>query len=448
MEHLYTKKQLRDLLIPLIVEQVLLSLMGTVDTIMVSNVGDYAVSGVSLVDSINKLLIYLFASIATGGVILCSQYLGYGNQKKANEAGGQVLMAAFFLAVIIMGLVIVFRNGILSLIFGTVEESVMQASRTYLLITAISYPFISVFNACSAIYRATGNSRLPMLVSAASNALNIAGNAVLIFGFGMGVTGAAISTTGSVIFVGIVMLYFMRRPGLKIEIGKLTKLRPDLKQMLWVLKIGIPTGVENSMFQLGKLAVQSTVSTLGTAAIASNAIVTALELMSSTPSMGIYIALITVAGTCIGAGRVDEAKYYIKRFTALGAIVLLIVTWGIYALTLPISRMAGLTGETLEMTLQIMLMISILKPFLWPLAFVPSNGMRAAGDGTFSMIVSTLSMWIVRVGISTILCRFMGVGLIGIWIGYELDWAVRSVANVLRFRSGKWTKHQVMQVEK
>lgn len=444
---LYSKEDLKKLIYPLIIEQVMLSLMGIIDTLMVANVGESAVSAVSCVDSINKLVVYLLQSIATGGVILCSQYIGYKDQKRANDTAGQVLLCGFFISLAIMGFCLIFRNGLLSLIFGSVEADVMDASRSYFLITALSYPPMALFSACSAIYRATGNSRLPMTVSAISNILNIIGNALLLFVVKMGVAGAAISTTGSVVFSAVVMLYVMRQPGLSIRIGKLTKLRPKMKSMLWVLKIGIPTGVENSMFQFGKLVVQSTVSTLGTAAIASNAIVVSLELISSMPPMGMYIGLMTIVGTCIGAGRTDDAKYYIRSFTKWGGVIILVLGWAVFALTLPIARIAGLSDEAVTLTVKVMLMISVLKPFLWPCGFIPNNGMRAAGDGPFSMIVSTFSMWIARVALSTVLCRVFGLGLFGIWIGYEADWAVRSICNIIRFRSGKWTKHQVMQFD-
>ena len=445
VQRLYSAADLKKLVIPLMIEQVMLSLMGTVDTIMVSNVGEAAVSGVSLVDSINKLVIYLFASIATGGTILCSQYLGCKDKERADESARQVLMCAFFLATAVMCIFLVFREGLLGVIFGSVEESVMDASKIYFLITLFSYPFISVFNAGSALFRASGNSRLPMMVSALSNVMNIIGNAILLFVVKMGAAGAALSTTCSVAASAIAIVAFLRRPGQVIDIGPVTKMRPDIRKILWVLRVGVPTGVENSMFQLGKLVVQSTVALLGTVAIASNAILIALELISSTAPMGMYIALITVAGTCIGAGRVDEAKYFIKKFTAWAVIVQLVLTWAIFAATLPVCHLAGLSEEATEMTFNIMLMISIIKPAVWPFAFVPPNGMRAAGDGTFSMVTASLSMWIVRVGLVTVLCRYFGFGLTGIWLGYIGDWCVRAVINIIRFRSGKWTKHKVME---
>lgn len=442
---MFSNRALRKLLIPLIIEQILTSLMGTVDTMMVSNVGTAAVSGVSLVDSINKLVIFILTALATGGTIVCSQYFGRRDQKNANLAAQQVLLSAFVLSMGMMALCLVLRHWLLRLIFGTVEAEVMDAAARYFLWTALSYPFLALFNAAAALYRAAGNSRLPMLVSVGSNLLNIAGNAVLIFSFGMGVTGAAIATTGAFAIGAVVMLICLRRPGQVFEIGPYTAIRPAWDTIGRVLRVGIPTGIENGMFQFGKLVLQSTVSTLGTTAIAANAIVVVLELMNSMPSQAIGVGLMTVVGQCMGAGRPDEAKKYIRKLTLWSTIVLLVMTLLIYALSGPVCTLAGLTPETRELTMQMMLLITIVKPFLWALAFVPPSGMRAAGDVRFGMIVSSVSMWFLRVGLTTLLCRHLGVGLVGIWLGYFADWAARSVAFTLRFRSGKWTKHKVIE---
>ena len=441
---MFSNRMLRRLLIPLIIEQVLTSLVGTVDTMMVSNVGSAAISGVSLVDSINKLILFLFTALGTGGAIVCAQYLGRGDKSNSNKAGRQVLISALALGVLTGAVCFGLRKVLLHLIFGQVEADVMQAAETYFLITSLSYPFIALFNASSALYRAAGNTRLPMVVSAASNGLNVVGNAVLMFVFHMGVAGAAISTLISFIVAAVVMLAFQRRPGQQIEVGRLTALRPDWKVILLVLSIGLPTGVENAMFQFGKLMVQSTVSTLGTTAIAANAVVTVLEYMSSMPSTAIGTGLMTVAGQCIGAGELDEAKYNIKKLTLWGTVVLLAANWLIFGLTFPVVWLAGMEADAAQLTIHVMLVISIVKPFLWPLSFLPINGMRAAGDVKFGMIASTISMWVFRVGLTTVLCRFLGVGLVGIWCGYFADWFVRSVVFSLRYVSGKWTQHRVI----
>lgn len=441
---MFSNKDLRKLLIPLIIEQVLTSLMGTADTLMVSNVGSAALSGVSLVDSINKLLIFLFSALATGGTIVCSQYLGRKDNANANRSARQVVLSALSMSVIIAALCLIFRRGLLRLIFGTVEDSVMAAAETYFFITALTYPFLALFSAEASLYRAAGNSRLPMTISICSNCLNIIGNAILIFVFDMGVAGAAISTLISYIVSAVAILICQSRPGQVIEIGSLLRLRPDWKAMWTVLRVGIPTGVENSMFQFGKLLVQSTVSTLGTTAIAANAMVITLEGFTSMPSMAIGMGLTTVVGHCIGAGRLDEARKYIKKLTILSSVVLFFFNWIIFAVTEPVVRLAGMETDAAELTVQVLLVASIVKPILWPMAFVPLNGMRGAGDVKFGMVVSIVSMWVFRVLLTSLLCRVFTIGLIGIWCGYFADWTVRSVVFTLRYKSGKWAKFCVI----
>lgn len=445
---MFSNKRLWRLLIPIMLEQLLTSLVGTVDTMMVSNVGSAAVSGVSLVDSINKLILFLFTALATGGAVVCAQYLGRKDRENSSRAARQVLLSAMVLGLVVGAICFFFRKGILRLIFGTVEADVMMAAETYLKITAFTYPFIAVFNASAAIFRSSGNTRLPMLVSVCSNALNVIGNAVLMFGFDMGVAGAAIATLISFVLATVAILIALCRPGQQVDVGKLTDLRPDWKVIFLVLSIGLPTGIENAMFQFGKLMVQSTVSTLGTTAIAANAIITVLEYMGSMPSTAIGTGMMTVVGQCIGAGKLDEAKANIKKLTLWGACVLLVVNWTIFALTAPVTKLTGLSAAEAELTVHIMLVISIVKPFLWPLSFLPINGMRAAGDVRFGMIASTVSIWICRVGLTTVLCRVLGVGLIGIWIGFFVDWIVRSTVFSLRYRSGKWAQHKVIDRDK
>ena len=444
MKPLFTNRDLRRLLVPLIIEQVLTSLMGIADTLMVSNVSSAAVSGVSLVDSINKLVIFLFTALAAGGTIVCSQYLGRGDKAHSDGAARQVLLSAAALGVLVMALCLALRKPLLHLIFGTVEADVMAAAATSFLITAFSSPYMAGLAPAAALYRAAGNSRLPMIVSACCNLVNIAGNALLMFVFDLGVAGAAIATTASTALSAVIMLCYLRRPGQTVEVGPLTALRPDWRVIWLVLSIGIPSGIENAMFQLGKLMVQSTVSTLGTAAIAANAIVVVLEYLTSMPSTAIGTGLMTVAGQCIGAGRLDEAKRNIVKLTGWSTAILFVVNWAIFFLTAPVTRVAGLEPDAAAMTVHVMLIISIAKPFLWALAFVPPNGLRAAGDVKFTMIVSVVSMWVCRVALTTLLCRVWSWGLVGIWCGYFADWTVRSICFTLRYFSGKWAAHHVI----
>ena len=439
---MFSNRDLARLLIPLVIEQVLTAFMGTVDTIMVSTISSAAVSGVSLVDSINVLMQYIFAALATGGTIVCSQYLGKRDVEGANNAARQVLLTVLVLSSAITIFCIGLRRPLLSLIFGSVESDVMDAALIYFLLTGLSYPFIGLYDVSAALYRATGNSRLPMTISAFCNLLNIIGNAITIYVLGMGVMGAALSTLISRILASVILLVIQNRPHQVLTVGPYRTIRPDFAIITLVLSIGIPTGLENGLFQFGKLAVQSAVSTLSTSEIAAQAIVVVLEAFTSMPSMAIGLGLITVAGRCMGAGRPDEAKRYTLKLTALSAVVLLVFNWAVYFLTGPITRLAGMEAEAAALTCSLMLIISIVKPFLWPMAFTPVNGMKAAGDVRFAMIVSTITMWIFRVGLCYLLIRGFGFGPLGVWIGMFADWGVRSIIYSVRFFRGRWaTKH-------
>ncbi len=441
---MYSNKDLRIQLFPLIIEQILASLMGTVDTMMVSRISEASISGVSLVDSINKLVIFLFTALATGGAIICSQYLGHKDSENSKKAAGQVILAATALSLLVMLIVLPTYKGILKIVFGTVEEAVMHSAEEYFYITIFSYPFLSLFGAASAVFRAAGNTKLPMKISVSCNLLNIAGNALLIFVLKMGVKGAALSTLICTVLSAVLLMFALTRSKECINPGKLYKLRFDFKLIWTVLCVGIPTGVENAMFQLGKVIVQSTVSMLGTAAIAANAVVAQLEFFTSMPSKAIGTGLMTVSGTCIGAGNVNEARYYIKKLTKWSFWVMVIVNWGIFFLTKPVIFLAGLQGEAAKITFEVMLVISIIKPMLWPAAFVPNSGTAAAGDVKFNMIISTVSMWVLRVGGTTLLCRYFNMGLIGIWCGYFFDWAFRGVIFLIRFKGEKWHSHNLI----
>ena len=442
---MFSNRDLARLLVPLIIEQVLTAFMGTVDTVMVSTISSAAVSGVSLVDSINTLMLYIFAALSTGGTIVCSQYLGRRDVEGANNAARQVLLAVLVLSTAITVLCVGLRRPILGLIFGSVEPAVMDSALIYFLITGLSYPFIGLYNVSAALYRATGNSKLPMLISASSNLLNIIGNSITIYVLDLGVMGAALSTLLSRVVASTVMLLIQRRPHQVLTVGPYHTIRPDLPIIGLVLSIGIPTGLENGLFQFGKLAVQSAVSTLSTTEMSAQAIVVVLEAFTSMPSMAIGLGLITVAGRCMGAGRPDEARRYIIKLTILSAEVMFVVNWAVYFLTGPITRLAGMEPEAAALTCSLMLVISIVKPFLWPMAFTPVNGMKAAGDVRFAMLASTATMWIFRVGLCYLLIRGLGFGPLGVWIGMFADWGVRSVIYTVRFLRGRWAAKHVLR---
>ena len=425
-------------------EQFLSGFMGIADTMMVTRVGDTAISAVSCVDSVNTLMLYLFSALATGGTIVCSQYLGREDRKGANNAARQVYFVAFVLSLGLMAVCLLFRGPILRLVFGRVEESIMTQSMTYFFITALSYPFLALQQTSAAQFRAARNSRLPMVVTALANGVNIAGNAVLIYGFRLGVAGAALATLTSRVLSCVILMICQRKPTNLIYVDHYLRIRPDTSVIRLVLRIGIPTAVENGMFQFGRLVVQSTVSTLGTTAIAAQAMTYMMDNFQSMPSQAVGLAILTVVGQCLGAGRTEEAKGYIKKLCLVSEGLLVIMGVLIMLVVRPACVISGLSADATELTVRLVLYITIAKVVMWVFAFSLPNGLRAAGDVAFTAAVSAASMWIFRVGLSLLLCRVLGVGLVGIWIAWFTDWFVRLCFYISRYRSGKWLTKRVL----
>ena len=440
---LFTKRQIRALLVPLMIEQVLTGLMGVADTLMVSGVGEAAISGVALVDAVNLLVLYFFSALGAGGTIVCAQYMGRDDETDARGAAHQVLYASAALSLGTALVIIALRRPLLDLIFGTVEPAVMDAAVLYMLVTAASYPFLALYTASAALHRAVGNSRAPMLIAAGADVLNVAGNAVLIYGCGLGVLGAAVATLVSRVVSCVVMLWVQRRPG-PISLRGILPVRPDLPMIQRVLRVGLPSAVENGMFQLGRLVVQSTVSVLGTTAIAAQAVVFTLETFGSMPAQAVGTGLLTVAGQCIGHGEPEQARKYIRDFTRYSTLTVL-ATGAVISAAVPlVVRFTALSGEGAALVCQLIWFSSTLKVLIWPRSFTLPNGLRAAGDVSYAMWVSTVSMWVFRVALSWFLCRYTPVGLWGVWIGWCTDWLVRNLCFSHRFRGDKWLDHSVL----
>ena len=443
-QHMFTNRMIRSLLIPVVLEQLLNSIMGTADTMMVSNVGSAAISAVSLVDSINILVIQAFSALAAGGAIVCAQYIEQQNQERANESARQVLFIITLISIVVSAICLGFKKPLLRLIFGSVEADVMRASEIYFFYTALSFPFIALYDAAASIFRAQDNTKGPMTISMISNIMNIVGNAIMIWGFHMGVAGAAIATLISRIFCALVVLIQLRRDRQPIVVRDYLKIRPDWPMIGRILGIGIPSGVENSMFQLGKLAIQSTVSTLGTVAIAAQAMTNILENLNGIAGIGVGVGLMTIVGQCMGANRKDEAVYYIKKLSVIAEVTIIVSCLLVFILTRPVTMLGGMEKTSADMCWHMVMWITIVKPIMWVSAFVPAYGLRAAGDVKFSMISSCAVMWLCRFCLSVLLIRGLGFGPMGVWIGMFADWTVRAVLFTWRFHSRKWLEHKVI----
>lgn len=434
----FSNRALKRLIAPMIIEQFLAILVGMSDSIMVATVGEHAVSGVSLVDNIFILLIYLFAALATGGAVVMGQYLGQNKHEKANRAVNQlILFTALFAICIMIGLYLA-RNLILHRVFGAIEANVMEASKTYLLIVSASIPFIALYNAGAAVFRTMGNSKVPMYLSMMMNAINVGGNAILIFGFGMGVAGAATSTLVSRVISAVAIIFLLCSPEHLLHLERPFSFKLDFGMLKKIAYIGIPNGLENGMFQLGKIMVLSMITGFGTAAIAANAVSNIIATFQVLPGMSVGMAVITVCSRCVGAGDYEAARYYTRKILKL--VHILIIVFSVTTLVaLPgIMYLYNLSADAMTFTKQIIWYHGICCMLIWPEAFTLPNTLRAASDVKFCMILSIISMWVFRIAFSYIIGVRMGMGVLGVWIAMTIDWAVRAVLFIIRYRGKRW----------
>ena len=429
---MFTRKDLVKLLLPLIVEQLLAVLVGMADVVMVAAVGETAVSGVSLVDSISILIIQMLAALATGGSVVCAQYIGKKQPENACEAAGQLILVTTMVSVVIAVIALIGNRHLLAMIFGKVENSVMENAQIYFWLSALSYPFLAVYNSCAALYRAMGNSKVSMYASLVMNAINIAGNAICVFGLHMGVEGVGIPTLISRAFAAILMLFLIQRPQNVIRIRNLQELRFNGRMIEDILKVGVPNGMENTMFQFGKLFLQSLVSSLGTVAIASYAVASNLVTFEYLVGNAIGLGIITIVGQCVGAGEWEQAKQYTKKLVLVNYAALVVICSLMILFRNQVVGIYNLSPEATRTSAE-MLFAHSLAMVVWPLAFTIPYSLRASFDAPFTMYVSVASMWIFRIASAYFFVKVLNLGVMGVWYGMYIDWVFRGLLFVNRF---------------
>lgn len=440
----FTSAALKKLILPLMLEQFLLVLVGLADSVMVASCGEASVSGVSLVDSVNILLIQVFAALATGGAVVASQYLGRKDNDNASRAAKQLLWISVLIALVVSAVAVLGDSVILRFVFGNVDAEVMEAASTYFWISALSYPFLALYNAGAALFRSMGNSRVSLWVSMLLNVINIIFNSLFIFGLHWGVAGAALASLLGRAAAGIIMVVLLHSPRNSICLTKVYK--PEFKATMLqsILKIGVPNGLENGMFQVGKLLVASLIATFGTAAIAANAICNSIGSLSNVPGSALGLAILPVVGQCVGAGDYEDARYYTRKIMKISFTLLGVVAVALFFATPALVGIYQVSAEASSLAVITLQVFFICNIFFWPQSFVLPNALRGAGDAKFTMTVSILSMWIFRIGCSYLLGSYFGMGLLGVWIAMVIDWVVRGICFVVRFRGSKWNKKAVI----
>ena len=454
--NLFSRKDLSRLILPLVAEQFLAMTIGACDTVMVSSVGEAGVSGVSLIDQLTQLFIQLFAAFATGGAVVSSQYLGHKSDEKARSAARQLLYMSLFVALLIIALCLPLRRLILNWIYGGAGEEVMQNALVYFVWLLLSFPFLAVYNSCAALYRSMGNSKISLKVSLVMNATNIAGNALLIYGAKIGVAGAGIATLASRMIAAFVMIYLMARPSAKnsgrIYLEKLWKVEIRFDMIRKILKVAIPSGIENSVFHIGKILVYSFMSGFGLAAIAANAITNTIASFSNIPAQAIGLASVTVIGQCIGAGEKQQAKSYGRKLMKEAYIGMFTVATAIFILAPFLVRAFNLSDEARILSTGVIRTCMVANIFFWPMSFTLPNILRASGDAKFTMIVSNISMWLFRVLFSFLISKYLlykfpentALALYGVWFGMYIDWVFRGLCFGVRFHRNRWLEKKVI----
>ena len=426
MERMFSRADLRKLLVPLMVEQALAMTIGMADTVMVASCSEAAVSGVSLIDSVNAVFLWLFPALATGGGVVLAQYIGRGEEENARRSVGQLTLLLVGFSLMISVLFMLFRD-----------------ARTYFTVSIISYPFLALYNVGASVFRAVGNSKLSMTVSTAANALNLIGNAILIYGFGLEVLGAGLATLASRILGAVIMLYKLLRPDCRVGMRSFGDLRFQKEMFGRILRIGIPSGLESAAFNIGKLLVASLVSTLVTAAITANAVMNTLQSIILIPTSAIHLAAVPIVGQCLGAGKAADAKYYTKWLVGLAYICLFITAGGTLLFADPILSLFKLTPETTAVALRLLRFYFCIVVMLYPLAFTITPCLRAAGDVRFCLIGAMTGMWLGRILCSHLFVSF-GWGIMGVWVAIVADWFIRIAFYLPRYLSGRWLKKKVI----
>ena len=441
---LFGRRALVALILPMLLEQVLSVTMGMADTLMVSGVGEAAVSSVSLVDSINVLIIQVLSALATGGAVICSQYLGRRDRESACRGAAQLYTVLAVSTVAVMLAALLFCRPILRLVFGRIDDDVMAYAEQYFLVSAVSYPFMGAYNAGAALFRAQGNSRISMLASLVMNVLNICGNAILIYGCGMGVLGAALATLAGRVFAAVWVLRRQQQFENPLRITSLAEMRPDRGMILRILGIGIPSGLENGMFQIGKLCVSSLTSTLGTSAIAANAVANSITSLANIPGNTMSLAMIPVVGQCLGAGQKQQARRYAVRLLGIAMAGLAVTNLTLFAAAPLLCALYNLSAQATALCVQVLRWFAVCSILLWAVSFTLPNALRAGGDAKYTMTVSVLSMWLFRVLLSYFFVLQLHLGLLGVWLGMFIDWFFRDVLFLLRFAGNRWMEHRVI----
>lgn len=441
---LFSNSYLKHLILPLFVEQLLVMTVGIADTLMVSYAGEAAVSGVSLVNMFYTIFVYIFTALASGGAVVVSHYLGSRDRGNGNAAASQMVTVAMLASAVSTALVLMFNRQILGLLFGSVDNAVMEASVIYLRISAYSFIALALYNAGAALFRSMGMTRTTMYISLLMNIINVIGNAIGIFVLKAGVAGVAWPSFISRVFAAafIIALCFSKKNNVTLSLKHILSWNRDMIKR--ILGIAVPNSIESGLFQLAKVALSSITALFGTSQIAANGVAQSFWSLAALIGVAMGPAYITVVGQCMGAKDTGAAEYYMKKLLKITFVSSVLWNGVILAATPLILRLYDLPDSTKSLVFILVLIHNIFNSVAFPVSAPFSNGLRAAGDVKYTMYVSVFTTVVVRVILSVILGIWMNLGVIGIAFAMAGDWCIRAFLMYHRYRSGKWKSFRLI----
>lgn len=441
----FSNKKIILFIIPIYIELLMVALISMADTYMVSGFGEAAVAGVALASNIDKFVKQMFSGLAAGGSVVLSQYIGAQNQLGANKSLKTSIHALFMLTLVVSAVMFIFKESILSLIFGAVEADVMENALTYFSITTLSYPFVTLFNTATAAYRAMGNSKIALYTSLVMMLVSLLLKYIFIFVIKMGIVGAALSNLIAYALVGAVMILTLHGRQNKAYLTKFFKPEFEFKMMSRIFKVGIPNGVESGMFQFGLLLIQTVIATLGKNSIAAYSLTSSVTPLIHTVNGAFQLGILTFVAQCMGAEKPDEAGFYMKHIVRLNYVVNF-VNASVMMILMPwIIKMYGMEPATTSLALRSFYIYTGFALFFYPLAFALPNALRGAGDTRFTMMISIITMFGIRLGMAYVFILVLKMGIYGAWLAMTLEWIVKGGIFIVRAKKGKWRTIKVIE---
>lgn len=435
---MFTQKDLRRLVLPIFLDQLLLAGVGIVSTLLLSYAGEAAVSAVSLVEMINVFIISILLAVSTGGTVVLAQIIGSKRLELAQKASGQMMMLTVLVGLLFMGMILVFGQAILNLLFGSVDPDVMKAARIYFIISSLSYPFMALYNASAGLFRAMGNSRIPMLGSMVLNISSVLGFGLAIFVFKAGITGVAVASLTSRIIASLFLIRLNFNPELIVSLDKKNFLTWDTSLAQRIVKVALPNSVENGVTQLGRVFLASIIALFGTAQITANGIVNSLGAFTLSYSMALLFASVTVVGQCVGAKEYEQARLYAKKLMRQGQIVTLVLAVLSIGVLPALLQIYTISEEARTLTFQVMILHNTIAVLFWTPGFMLASSLRAAGDARFTMMVSLTAMFVFRIPAAYLFAVVLDFGVMGVMMAMGVDWFYRFTINQMRLKGDKW----------